>query len=134
MEKQGEEVKVQQVVAPQDIGTSDITSSVFVDASKYRKFRGVVGCAALTSGQTVGIQLMQAKDAAGTEAKALGTGVTTTAPADGLAQPTAEQEADQADLDEANGFLYVGVKALSSVNSKVGYGVLCLTGVRAPVE
>lgn len=123
MEKFSEVNKVFRLVVPQDIGTADIDSTVFVPAADYLKFRGILTSGALTSGQTATIQLLQAQDAAGTGKKALGTAVVYTAPAEG-GNADAEQEAFPSDLDAAGGFTHVGVRAGSSVNSKLGAALL----------
>jgi hypothetical protein len=76
---------------------------------------------------------MQATDAAGAGAKALGSAQTYTAPsAGGNADVEAEATPDQ--MDAVNGFTFVGVKAGSSVNSKVGAALLECLGTYLPVE
>jgi hypothetical protein len=117
--------KLERAIFPQDIGTADVTSA-YRDAKGYKRFRAHLLTAALTSGQTCFIQLMQAK-AGGTEPKALGDAVTHTAPAEG-SYGDIIVEASIDDLDCAGGFEEIAVKVGSGTNSKVGSAVLELGG------
>lgn len=132
--KLSELTKIFHLVAPQDVGTADIDSTVFVPAKDYRKFRAVAAGAQLTVGQTLTIALLQAQSASGTGKKLLGATVTHTA-AGTETHPKAEVEANQEDLDSAGGFAYVGIRVGSGTNSIVGCGILeCGQPVHLPAD
>lgn len=115
-------------IAPQDITTQ--RTGAYVDASGAQRILGALNVATVAQTKTATIQLMQAQDASGTNAKTLGSAVTVTAPTGGAPlAPVAEAKAE--DLDTANGFTFVAVQAVSNNASAVnGSAVLLLADRR----
>lgn len=123
--KLSELVQVKQAVVPQDI--------VGGKTSAYYSMSGIGRVlAALTTGtiaetKKATIQLMQAKDATGTGAKALGTAVEKIAGVGGEAIfLTAEVKAS--DLDLANGYTHVAVRVSSDNATAVNGAAVLIFG------
>jgi len=106
------------IVAPQDVGTADVTGA-FIDVSDAKRFVVLAKAGAVTAGKTLTVQLRQAKDAAGTGAKDLGTPVTAVG-AGGNAPADVAIEKYAADLDGANGFTHVTAVLGIDENAKLG--------------
>lgn len=106
------------IVAPQDVGTADITGT-FVDVSDAKRFVVLAKAGAVTAAKVLTVQLRQAKDASGTAAKDLGTAVTA-AGAGGNAPADVEIEKRSAELDGANGFTHVTAVLGIDENAKLG--------------
>ena len=113
--------------------TTDRTESVYYPAANFRKIIGVLVTGSVADTKKAGVQLLQAKDATGTDAKDLGTAVEVVA--SGAQELIVTQEADAAAMDKANGFTYAGIKVSSDNGSAViGAAALLLAEPRyAPV-
>lgn len=120
MEEIFERLSVQNTVPPQDIGTTDITGTVYKSVARARRVGGRAYSAALANTKTLTVQLMQATDAAGAGAKVLGTTKTYTSTGSTLGQVQTEVDVEQ--LDIANGFTFVGLRVGSDTNGTVGGG------------
>lgn len=107
-------------VYPQDVGTSDVTGDWYAMRDFNRvAAKGISAQAADT--ETFTVQLRQATDDSGTDAKNLGTAVTATATsANEVLEALAE--AKSSDLD--SGFTHVAVQLSSSETSLVGTATL----------
>src|SRR4051812_16779899 len=90
------------ILAPQDVGTADITGA-WNDVSGCGRFAVLAKAGAVTAAKILTVQLRQAKDAAGTAAKDLGTPVTSVG-VGGAAPPDVEIEKQTGELDGTNGF------------------------------
>ena len=110
------------IVAPQDVGTVDVTGS-WIDVSDAKRFVVLAKAGAVTAGKTLTVQLRQAKDAAGAAAKDLGTPVTAVG-AGGNAPADVEIEKYAADLDGVNGFTFVTAVLGIDENAKLGAAYL----------
>lgn len=110
-----------QAVAPQDIGTADVTGS-YLPMTDANRMLAVLTTAALAAGQTATIELLQATDAAGTGAKELKPVVTGTSTAEVLAV-TAQVEAISDDFDTNNDFAFFAVKVTCSEAGKLGSAI-----------
>lgn len=107
-------------VSPQDVGTSDVTGDWFsLESFRRVAAKAISGPAADT--ETLTVQLRQAEDSSGTNAKNLGTAVTATS---GAADSILEvlQEAKASDLD--TGFTHVAVQLSCSEAGVSGSSVL----------
>ena len=93
------------IVAPQDVGTADVTGT-FVDVTDAGRFVVLAKAGPVTAGKILTVQLRQAKDAAGTGAKDLGAPVTSIG-AGGNAPADVEIEHYAGELDAVNGFTHV---------------------------
>ena len=100
-----EELQFDCIVAPQDVGTADVTGS-WVDISNAKRFVVLAKAGAVTAVKALTVQLRQAKDAAGTDAKDLGAPVTSVG-AGGNPPADVEIERYSGDLDATNGFTHV---------------------------
>lgn len=110
-----------------DIDTADLTSAIYRDvANAGRILVQAETVTQLTVGKILTLQLKQAKDAAGTDAKDLGTAVTFTAAGTEVAKVVAEKVA--ADLDTANGFTHVGFTVGTDLGSAVIASVVTILG------
>jgi len=102
MNKLAEKLSVVQAIAPQDIGTADVTGS-YISMAGCNRVLAVLTTASLTAGKIAGIELLQATSAAGANAKALKVAVTGTAPVgNGVVTVQVEVLADE--FDTNNGF------------------------------
>ena len=110
------------LVAPQDVGTADITGT-FVDVSDCKRFVVLAKAGAVTAAKILTVQLRQAKDAAGTAAKNLGAAVTSVG-AGGNPPADVEIEKDAGDLDATNGFTHVTAVLGIDENAKLGAAYL----------
>jgi hypothetical protein len=117
-----EDLQFDCVIAPQDVGTADITGT-FVDVSNAKRFVVLAKAGAVTAAKTLTVQLRQAKDAAGTGAKDLGAPVTSVGAG---ANPPADVEIEKysGDLDAANGFTHVTAVLGIDENAKLGAAYL----------
>ncbi|NUN53444.1 MAG: hypothetical protein HUU06_11745 [Planctomycetaceae bacterium] len=106
------------IVPPQDVGTADVTGS-WVDVSKCGRFAVLAKAGAVTSAKILTVQLRQAKDAAGTGAKDLGTPVTA-AGAGGNPPADIEIERSTSELDGKNDFTHVTAVLGIDENAKLG--------------
>ena len=97
--------------------TTDRTGSVYYPAANFRKIIGILITGSVADTKKAGVQLLQAKDASGTDAKNLGTAVEVTA--SGAQSLVVTQEADSSDMDSANGFTFAGIKVSSDNGSAV---------------
>lgn len=118
MKKLLEDLAIDCIIAPQDVGTADVTGS-YVDVSKSERFAVLAKAGAVTAAKILTVQLLQAKDAAGTAAKNLGAAVTA-AGAGGAAPADVEIEKLGSDLDSANGFTHVTAVLGIDENAKLG--------------
>lgn len=108
--KISERVQIKQGVTPQDI-VGGKTSAYYSMAGVGRVLAQLT-TATVAEGKKATIQLMQAKDAAGTGAKVLGAAVEKVAGVGGEAI-FIQAEANASDLDIANGYSYVAVQVSS---------------------
>lgn len=106
------------IVAPQDVGTSDVTGS-YVSVVHCDRFVVAAKAGAVTAGKILTVQLRQAKDSSGTDAKNLGDAVTATG-SGGAAPADVEIEKLAEDLDHANGFTHVTAILGIDENGKLG--------------
>ena len=110
------------IVAPQDVGTADVTGT-FVDVSNCSRFVVLAKAGPVTAAKVLTVQLRQAKDAAGTAAKDLGAPVTSVG-AGGNAPADVEIEKYSGDLDAGNGFTHVTAVLGIDENAKLGAAYL----------
>ena len=110
------------IVAPQDVGTADVTGT-FVDISDAGRLVVLAKAGAVTAGKVLTVQLRQAKDAAGTGAKDLGAPVTSVG-VGGAAPPDVQVEVTPAELDGANDFTHVTAVLGIDENAKLGTAYL----------
>lgn len=113
-----EETDFDCAIAPQDVGTADVTSS-YVSMVNHGRAVILAKAGAVTAGKILTATPMQAKDAAGTAAKALGSAVTA-AGAGGNAPADIEIEIRQDELDHANGFTHIAIKLGIDEDAKLG--------------
>lgn len=128
MNKLTEELTVVQAIAPQDIGTADVTGS-YIDMSGCNRVLVVLTTASLTAAKVATIELLQATSSAGAGAKALVAAVTGTAPT-GNGAVTVQVEVMADDFDTNNGFRYFAAKATCDEDAKVGAAVAIKGGLR----
>ena len=117
MNKLYEELKVIQAIAPQDIGTADVTGS-YLPLADANRVLAVLTTAALTTGKIATVELLQATDASGTGSKELVAPVSGTSVDSGAV--TVQVEVCGDDFDTNNGFAYFAVKATCDETAKVG--------------
>ena len=117
-QKLTESLAIDCIVAPQDVGTADVTGS-WIDVSKCKRFVLLAKAGAVTAAKILTVQPRQAKDASGPAAKDLGAAVTA-AGAGGAAPADVEIEKLAADLDGANGFTHVTAVLGIDENAKLG--------------
>lgn len=94
-------------VAVQDVSTADVTGA-YVDMQGFQRVAAVAVTDELAADDAVSVQLIQATDDSGTNAKNLGDAVSVTGTAGDAAQLFAEAHVN--DLDTANDFRYVAVQ------------------------
>lgn len=123
MKKLLEKLASDVLIAPQDVGTDDVTSTTYVDVSGYRRGVIVAKAGAVTAGKILTVTPKQATAANGAGSKALGSAVTA-AGAGGNAPADVEIEFSCDDLDHANGFTFVGVTLGIDENAKLGTAIL----------
>lgn len=123
--KLSELTKMVGMVDPQDVGTADVTSPVYVSAANYKRLRGLLIMEAVNPAETATIQLLQATSAGGAGSKPLSAVVTFTA-GGAPESPRVEAEANVDAMDAANGFTFVGVVVGSSHATKLGAAYLQL--------
>lgn len=128
MNKLAEKLSVVQAIAPQDIGTADVTGS-YISMAGCNRVLAVLTTASLTAGKVATIELLQATSAAGANAKALKTAVTGTAPV-GNGTVTVQVEVMDDEFDTNNGFVYFAAKATCDEDAKVGAAVAIKGGLR----
>jgi hypothetical protein len=110
------------IVAPQDVGTADVTGA-WTDVSQCGRFTVLAKAGAVTAAKILTVQLRQAKDAAGTAAKDLGVPVTSVG-VGGAAPPDVEIEKQTSELDGTNGFTHVPAVLGIDENLKLGAAYL----------
>ena len=118
MNLMNEELEVVQGVAPQDIGTADVTGS-YLAIDGADQILATLTTASLLAASTATIELLQATDSSGTGAKALATAVTGTAPT-GNGEVTISVGVKSDDFDTNNDFAYYAVKVTCSVSTTLG--------------
>lgn len=110
-----------------DIDTSDLTSAVYRDvAGAGRILVQAETVTNLTVGKILTLQLKQAKDSAGTDAKNLGDAVTFTAAGTEVGKVVAEKVASN--LDSENGFTHVGFTVGTDLGSAVIASIVTILG------
>jgi len=122
-----ERVDVVAAVAPQDIGTADVTGG-YIAVSNYREILATLITGVLTDTKLATVELLQAKDSSGTDAKAFVTAVT--AVADGAVAVIAEVGGSMEYMDTNNGFTHVAVKLTCDEAGKLGAATLALGNKR----
>ena len=122
MKKLTEALEIDCLIAPQDVGTADVTGSYksVVDCKRF-VICGKAG--AVTAAKILTVTPMQAQDSAGTGAKALGSAVTA-AGAGGAAPADIEIEFQSDELDHAGGFTHVTCVLGIDENAKLGAAYL----------
>ena len=118
MKKLIEEIEVIQGIAPQDIGTADVTGS-YLPMSGADQILATLTTASLTAGKIATVELLQATSSAGAGAKALASAVSGTAPT-GNGAVTVSVGVKSDDFDTNNGFKYYAVKVTCDENGKLG--------------
>lgn len=121
MNKLAEKLSVVQAIAPQDIGTADVTGS-YISMAGCNRVLAVLTTASLTAGKVATIELLQATSAAGANVKALKAVVTGTAPT-GNGAVTVQVEVMADEFDTNNGFIYFAAKVTCNEDGKVGAAV-----------
>jgi len=97
----------------QSIASTSVTGTYF-EMQMYRKALAILDVGAMDAENTATIEILQAKDAAGTGAKAI-TGASAAITATGtLASGCAFVEVDVSSLDLANGFEYIAIKVTTN--------------------
>lgn len=114
-----EELSIDRLIEPQDVGTADITGAVYQSVQDSDRFRILASAGAVTAAKKLTVQAMQAQDAAGTGAKVLGAAVESVG-AGGNAPAAVDMEFKSSDLDVAGGFLFVSVTLGIDENAKLG--------------
>jgi hypothetical protein len=117
-----EELLVDSAIAPQDIGTADITSAYF-DVRDCERFVAQARAGAVTAAKKLTVQLLQAQDAAGTGSKNLGAAVEAVG-AGGNAPAAVTIEKRNTDLDADGGFGFVAIKVGIDEDAKLGAATL----------
>lgn len=128
MKTLAESLTVTQAIAPQDIGTADVTGA-YQSISGANRVLVVLTTASLTAAKVATIELLQATSAAGAGAKALKAAVTGTAPT-GNGAVTVQVEAMAEEFDTNDGFIYFAAKATCDEDAKVGAAVAILGELR----
>jgi hypothetical protein len=121
--KISETIRVDQIISPVDIDTD--RTGLWLPVTHYRRALAVVTTDTVAQTKNVTIQLMQATDAAGTNAKALSDVVTKVAPTGG-AKLTLQVEAKSDELDE--GFTHVSAKVTSDNGAVVNGAAVLIRG------
>lgn len=106
------------IVAPQDVGTADVTGA-WKDVSGANRFSVLAKAGAVTAAKTLTVQLRQATSAAGAGAKDLGAPVVV-AGAGGAAPADVVVEKHVSDLDGAGGFSFVTAVLRINEAAKLG--------------
>lgn len=117
MKKMNEEIEPVSGVAPQDIGTADVTGA-YLPMEGADQILATLITEALTTGKIGSIELLQATDSSGTGAKALATAVTATSVASGAVIASVGVKSD--DFDTNNDFNHYAVKVGIDEAGKVG--------------
>lgn len=123
MKKLLEELAVDNLVAPQDVGTAPVTGAVYFDVREARKFVVLAKAGAVTAAKKLTVTLKQATSAAGAGTKILGVAVESVG-AGGTPPPDVEIEKIHEDLDHENGFLFVSVTLAIDEVGKLGAAYL----------
>jgi hypothetical protein len=119
-------VQVRQAIIPQDI--VDGKTSAYYSMKGMGRVLAVLTTAIIAQGKKATIQLMQAKDSAGTGAKALGAAVEKVA-ADAAGEAIFLMvEAKASDLDLANGYSHVAVQVSSNNATAVNGAAVLIFG------
>ena len=118
MKKMNEELEVVQGVAPQDIGTADVTGA-YLPMSGANQILATLTTESLLAASTATIEILQATDDSGSGASVLVAPVTGTAPV-GNGEITISVGVKSDDFDTNNGFAYYAVKVTCSVATTVG--------------
>lgn len=123
--KLSELVQAQRAITPQDIVAGK--TSAYYSMSGIGRVMAVLTTATIAAGKKATIQLMQAKDAAGTGAKVLGAAVEKVAGGTGE-EIFLQVEAKAPDLDIANGYSYVAVQVSSDNATAVNGAAVLIFG------
>jgi len=127
MAKRMDEVhKATAVIAPQDVGTGDVTGS-WVDARDAEKVQVFAQAGAVTADKILTVTLMQATSSGGAGAKAVGSPVTSVG-VGGAAPPAVKFEKYVGEIDSAGGFRYVTAKLRIDEAAKLGSAWIVLGG------
>ena len=112
-------------VVPQDITT--LRTGTFIDVSGAQRILAIVTTSTVAATKKITVKLLQARDAAGTGSKDLGTAADVVAPTGGAAlSPTLD--AQITDLDSANGYGFVAVQLSSDNATAVQAAALLMLG------
>jgi hypothetical protein len=103
--------------------------SAYQDASGYRQVAAVIGAASQPENATLKVRLMQAKNSAGLDAKALTDEVTYTATG-GAAALSGVVESYLNAMDHENGYDHVAVRFVGTETAPMAGGCLVFTGGR----
>lgn len=122
--KLSELLQIREGVTPQDISAAK--TSAYYSMQGIGRVLAQATTAALAAGKKLTVQLMQAKDAAGTGAKALGAAVDVVMTAGGAA--FGQAEATAASLDHANGYTHVAVQISSDNGVAVNGAAILIFG------
>ena len=112
MQKFSDSNKVLAAASSADIVTPMTTP--FAAPNGARLFGAAVHVGAVAATKTVTVQFRQATDASGTGAKNLGNAYVVTAPGGGWTTKDLQLDASFNDLDDANGFGFIGVQISSN--------------------
>lgn len=126
--------KILEEISPSlNVGNADITTArtgSYVDASVATKIAAIGFGIDVAETKKITLQLMQAKDADGTDEKVLGGAVSKTSAADD-SDLLCAAEVSHDELDADNGFTYVAAKISSdNATAVVGGAVLLKGGLR----
>lgn len=117
--------KIDVGLASQSIASSNVTGA-YIGMQMYRKALVILNAGALADTNTAKIELMQAKDSSGAEAKVIDGAAATITASGALANGCAFVEIDTSSLDLANGYEYIAAKV--TTNATVICGVTLLRG------
>ncbi|MGD9644056.1 MAG: hypothetical protein AB7V08_15160 [Elusimicrobiales bacterium] len=123
--KLSELVRVQRAITPQDIVGGK--TSAYYSMTGIGRVMAVLTTALIAAGKKATIQLMQAKDAAGTGAKPLGAAVEKVAGGTGE-EIVLQVEAKASDFDLANGYSHVAVQVSSDNATAVNGAAVLIFG------
>lgn len=123
-----EELEIVSAVAPQDIGTADVTSSYY-SMGGAAQILVTLTTGDLTAAETASVQLLQATSSAGAGAKPLTTASIFEATSGALAANVSQCVVD-CDFDTNNGFNHYAVKATCSEAGKLGAATVARGNLR----
>lgn len=120
-------------IPAQSVVSTSVTGS-YLGMQMYRKALAILDVGAMAAGNTATVEILQAKDAAGTGAKAITGATATITAAEALTSGCAFIEVDVGSLDLANGFEYIAVKVTTNATLNVATILIRGDGRFEPVQ